>query len=68
VLSPFATRLDAPALRAGWLRMMLRVFRRHDRNGLYAEMIATTQRLIAAAEKERQDRDDGRAPAAGTTE
>ena len=52
MLSPFATKLDPPALRIGWLRMMLRVFARHDRGGLYSEMIAITRRLIADAERE----------------
>jgi len=52
MLSPFSTRLDPPGLRAGWLRMMLRVFRRYDRDGLYREMIAITERLIAEAEGE----------------
>jgi hypothetical protein len=53
MLSPLSLRLDPPAVRIGWLRMMLRVFRRHDRDGLYSEMIAHTERLIAAAERER---------------
>jgi hypothetical protein len=52
MLSPLSSRMDPPAVRAGWLRMMLRVFRRYDREGLYTEMIATTQRLIAQAEAE----------------
>jgi hypothetical protein len=52
MLSPLSTKLDPPALRIGWLRMMLRVFSRHDRDGLYREMIAITQRLIAEAERE----------------
>jgi TorA maturation chaperone TorD len=54
MLSPFSTRLDPPAVRIGWLRMMLRVFRRHDRDGLYREMIAITDRLIADAEREQR--------------
>jgi hypothetical protein len=45
--------MDPPAVRVGWLKMMLRVFRRHDRGGLYREMIALTDRLIADAERER---------------
>jgi hypothetical protein len=53
MLSPLSTKLDPPALRIGWLRMMLRVFRRHDRDGLYREMIAIADRLIADAERER---------------
>jgi hypothetical protein len=61
VLSPLSTKIDRPAVRIGWLQMMLRVFRRHDRGGLYQEMIAITERLIAAAERERAD--DTRAPA-----
>lgn len=52
MLSPLSSRLDPPRVRAGWLRMMLRVFRRHDRNGLYREMIALTERLLAQAERE----------------
>jgi hypothetical protein len=59
MLSPFATKLDPPALRIGWLEMMLRVFKRHDRDGLYQEMIAITERLIAAAERERRDSQGG---------
>jgi TorA maturation chaperone TorD len=53
MLSPLSARLDPPAVRIGWLEMMLRVFRRHDRDGLYREMIALTERLIADAERER---------------
>jgi hypothetical protein len=53
MLSPLSVRLDPPGVRAGWLKMMLRVFRRHDRAGLYREMIALTERLIADAERER---------------
>jgi hypothetical protein len=53
MLSPLSLRLDPPALRVGWLKMMLRVFRRHDHGGLYREMIALTERLIADAERER---------------
>ena len=53
MLSPLSARIDPPAVRAGWLKMMLRIFRRYDRGGLYREMIATTERLIAAAERER---------------
>lgn len=56
MLSPLSARADPPAVRIGWLRMMLRVFRRHDRDGLYAEMIALTERLIADAERERAQR------------
>jgi len=52
VLSPLSVRIDPPAVRIGWLKMMLRVFRRHDRGGLYREMIATTERLIADAARE----------------
>ena len=61
MLSPLSTKIDPPAVRIGWLRMMLQVFRRHDRDGLYQEMIAITERLIAAAERERAG--DTRAPA-----
>jgi hypothetical protein len=53
MLSPLSARLDPPAVRVGWLKMMLQVFRRHDRGGLYAEMITLTERLIADAERER---------------
>jgi hypothetical protein len=53
MLSPLSVRVDPPAVRIGWLKMMLRVFRRHDREGLYTEMIALTERLIADAERER---------------
>jgi hypothetical protein len=56
MLSPLSTRMDPPAQRAGWLRMMLRILRRHDRDGLYREMLAATQRLIAAAEAEAKER------------
>ncbi len=66
MLSPLSTKLDSPAVRIGWLRMMLRVFRRHDRNGLYSEMIAITERLIAAAEREGAEATRAPAPAAGT--
>ena len=61
MLSPLSTKIDPPAVRIGWLRMMLRVFRHHDRGGLYREMITITERLIAAAERERAD--DARAAA-----
>jgi TorA maturation chaperone TorD len=57
MLSPLSVRLDPPAVRVGWLKMMLRVFRRHDRGGLYREMIALTERLIAHAERERAAND-----------
>ena len=63
MLSPLSARIDPPAIRIGWLKMMLRVFRRHDRDGLYTEMIALTERLIADAERERARtarREDGR--------
>ena len=60
MLSPLSVRLDPPAVRVGWLKMMLRVFRRNDRDGLYREMIALTQRLIADAEREQSGA--GRAP------
>ena len=59
MLSPLSIRLDSPALRIGWLKMMLLVFRRHNRGGLYHEMIATTERLIAAAERERDGGETG---------
>lgn len=53
MLSPLSCRIDPPAVRAGWLKMMLRVFRRHDRGGLYKDAIAFTERLLADAERER---------------
>jgi TorA maturation chaperone TorD len=53
MLSPLSAQMDPPAIRVGWLKMMLRVFRRHDRGGLYREMVALTDRLIADAERER---------------
>ena len=59
--NPPAPRLDPPAVRVGWLRMLLRVFRRSDRDGLYHELIAETERLIAAAERERAENGDGAA-------
>src|SRR5215468_2472415 len=64
MLSPLSLRLDPPRVRAGWLRMMLRVFRRHDRNGLYREMIALTERLIADATREdaANGHENGKAP------
>jgi hypothetical protein len=51
--NPRSVRLDPPAVRVGWLKMLLRVFRRRDRGGLYRQMIAETERLIADAERER---------------
>ena len=57
MLSPLSVRLDPPAVRVGWLKMMLQVFRRYDRGGLYREMIALTERLIADAERERAAND-----------
>ncbi len=51
--TPRSVQLDPPAVRVAWLRMLLRVFRQHDRDGLYREMIAETERLIATAERER---------------
>jgi hypothetical protein len=57
--NPRSVRLEAPAVRVGWLNMLLRVFRRDDRDGLYREMIAETERLIAAAERERAADDGG---------
>jgi hypothetical protein len=51
--TPRSVRLDPPAVRVGWLKLLLRLFRRRDRDGLYREMIAETERLIATAERER---------------
>ena len=45
--------MDSPATRIAWLKMLLGVFRRRDRDGLYRELIAETERLIAEAERER---------------
>ena len=45
--------MDPPADRIAWLRMLLAVFRRRDRDGLYRALIAETERLIAEAERER---------------
>ena len=56
--TPRSARLDPPAVRVGWLKMLLRQFRRHGHDGLYREMIAETERLIATAERERSA-DDG---------
>ena len=55
--TPRSARLDPPAVRVGWLKMLLRLFRRHDHDGLYREMIAETERLIATAERERAAND-----------
>jgi hypothetical protein len=60
MLSPLSLRLDSPRVRVGWLKMMLRVFRRHDRGGLYTEMIALTERLIADAARENTAKDQAR--------
>ena len=40
-------------MRIAWLKLLLRVFRRRDRGGLYRALIAETERLIADAERER---------------
>jgi hypothetical protein len=50
--------LDPPAVRIGWLKMLLRRLRRDDRDGRYGALIAETERLIAAAERERAPRDE----------
>ena len=52
--SPRSVRLDPPAVRVGWLNLLLRIYRRYDGDGLYRELIAETERLIATAERERE--------------
>ena len=44
--------MDTPRVRIGWLKMLLRVFEHHSKDGLYSELVADTKRLIAAAERE----------------
>jgi hypothetical protein len=46
--------LEPPAIRIGWLRMLLKVFRRHNKGGLYETLIRDAERMIADAERERQ--------------
>jgi hypothetical protein len=45
--------VDSPAVRIAWLKLLLRVYRRRDRDGLYRELIAETERLLADAQRER---------------
>jgi len=58
---PRSFRLDPPAVRIGWLEMLLRRYRRGDRDGLYRgtyhAMIAEIERLIADAARERAAHD-----------
>jgi hypothetical protein len=48
----FGELMEGPEIRAGWLRMLLRVFRRHGKQGIYDDLIEQTQQLIAEAERE----------------
>jgi len=52
-------QLDPPAVRIGWLRMLLRRLRRDDRADVYGELIAETERLIADAERESAEENAG---------
>lgn len=52
-------QLDPPAVRIGWLKMLLRRLRRDDRGGVYGALIAETERLIADAERERAEENAG---------
>jgi hypothetical protein len=45
--------MDAPAVRARWLRLLLAGLRRSP--GEYAELIAFAERCLAEAERERKD-------------
>ena len=58
---PRSFRLDPPAVRIGWLKMLLRRYRRGDRDGHYRGMIADIERLIADAARERDAPDVGSA-------
>ena len=44
--------MERPEIRIGWLKMLLAVFRRHGRGGLYDELIAHAERMIADARRE----------------
>jgi hypothetical protein len=44
--------MEAPAIRIGWLKMLQRLYGRHDHEHLYDDLLADTARLIAAAERE----------------
>lgn len=50
--------MDSPRLRIGWLNMLLRVFRGTGGAALYGELIATTERLIADAERELREENE----------
>jgi hypothetical protein len=59
--SPQSVRLDPPAVRIRWLKMLRRTLGRRDRDGVYRAMLAEIDRLIADAARERPANDAGSA-------